>query len=306
VVRDAREGTGAATVRAMSRTDEGEPAPPPPSPAPAHSRAGRNLPAAIAVGVGLAVVILVPLFTVRVGWVCVIAAAISVGTYELARALRVLGRHVPLVPVVAGAAASPFAAYAAGTDGLLLAVAATIVAAVAFRLADSAAGILPDIAAAVFTTAYVALPAGFAALLTRPPDGPRRVLTFLLTVVASDIGGYAAGVLSGGRHKLAPTVSPGKSWEGLAGSIAACVVTGTVCVGWLLSGDWWEGVLFGLAAACTGTVGDLGESMLKRDIGIKDMGTLLPGHGGFMDRLDSLLCTAPAAWLLISWFVPGG
>ncbi|SBW27607.1 phosphatidate cytidylyltransferase [Candidatus Protofrankia californiensis] len=126
----------------------------------------------------------------------------------------------------------------------------------------------------------------------------------LATAVASDIGGYTAGVLSGGRHKLAPNVSPGKSWEGFAGSAVTCVIVAGVSMAWTLHAAVWQGVVLGLAVACTATIGDLGESLLKRDIGIKDMGTLLPGHGGIMDRLDSVLCTAPVAWLLITAFVP--
>ena len=110
-------------------------------------------------------------------------------------------------------------------------------------------------------------------------------------------------MLSGGRHKLAPTVSPGKSWEGFAGSTVACVVVASVLIVWPLSGSVWQGVLLGLAVVVTATVGDLGESLLKRDIGIKDMGNLLPGHGGIMDRLDSILCAAPVAWLLITAFL---
>ncbi len=111
-------------------------------------------------------------------------------------------------------------------------------------------------------------------------------------------------MLSGGRHKLAPTVSPGKSWEGFAGSVVVCVIVASVSMAWPLHAALWQGAVLGIAIACTATVGDLGESLLKRDIGIKDMGNLLPGHGGIMDRLDSVLCTAPVAWLLITAFAP--
>ncbi len=266
-------------------------------------RAGRNLPAAIAVGTGLAALILIPLFTVPAVWVGVVAAGIAVGTFELVRALRVIGMSVPLVPLAAGAAAMPVAAYVAGTNGLLAAFALTVLAGVAARTLGPATGLGTDTAAVVFTAAYVGFPAGFAALLTAAPDGHWRVIAFLGTVAASDIGGYTAGVLSGGRHKLAPTVSPGKSWEGFAGSAVACVVVAGVLMTWPLSASVWQGVLLGLAVVCTATVGDLGESLLKRDIGIKDMGSLLPGHGGIMDRLDSLLCTAPIAWLLVTLFL---
>jgi phosphatidate cytidylyltransferase len=267
-------------------------------------RAGRDLPAAILVGVLLGLIILVPLFTVRAVWVGVVSAAVAVGTHEVVRALRPVGMDVPLVPLAAGAIAMPVAAYTAGPAGLLLALAGTVLVAVAVRAAGRPPGMLADLAAIGFAAGYVGFPAGFAMLLTAPSDGPWRVIAFLGSVVASDVGGYTAGVLSGGRHKLAPTVSPGKSWEGFAGSTMACVIVASVLMAWPLHAAVWQGVLLGLAVACTATIGDLGESLLKRDIGIKDMGTLLPGHGGIMDRLDSLLCTAPIAWLLISAFCP--
>jgi phosphatidate cytidylyltransferase len=144
--------------------------------------------------------------------------------------------------------------------------------------------------------------AGFAALLAQGPDGPRRVLVFIFTVVCSDVGGYAAGVLLG-KHPMAPSVSPKKSWEGFGGSLTACALAGAVFFGTLLHASPLLGVVYGLAVVASATLGDLGESMVKRDIGIKDMSELLPGHGGLMDRLDSLLPTAPVAWLLLSAFV---
>jgi phosphatidate cytidylyltransferase len=256
------------------------------------------------VGAVLGALILVPVFTAPAVWVGVVAVAIAVGTFELVRALRTIGTRVPLVPLAAGTAAMPATAYAAGADGLLTAFALTVLAGAAARSAGPAGAFRRDFAATVFVAAYMGLPAGFAALLTAAPDGAWRVVTFLGTVVASDIGGYAAGVLSGGRHKLAPAVSPGKSWEGFAGSAAACVVVAGTLMAWPLSASVWQGALLGLAVVCTATAGDLGESLLKRDIGVKDMGNILPGHGGVMDRLDSHLCTAPVAWLLITLFLP--
>jgi phosphatidate cytidylyltransferase len=273
-------------------------------PARRRIRAGRDLPAAIVVGILLGAVILVPLFTLRACFVGVVSAAVAIGTFEVVRALRRADLAPPLVPLVAGAAAMPVVAYAAGPGALLGALAVTVLVAAAARAVGPAAGMPADLAATIFAAVYVGFAAGFAALLTEPSDGRWRVIAFLGTVVASDVGGYTAGVLSGGRHKLAPTVSPGKSWEGFAGSVLTCVLVAGVLVSWPLHGHVWQGVLLGAAVACTATVGDLGESLLKRDIGIKDMGNLLPGHGGIMDRLDSMLCTAPVAWLLIASFLP--
>ncbi|MCK9927110.1 phosphatidate cytidylyltransferase [Frankia sp. Mgl5] len=308
----ANSASGTAATPDEAAAPETVPEPPRGGRAPRNGRrvirAGRDLPAAIAVGVVLGAVILVPLFTLYPIWVAVVSAAVAVGTYEVVRALHVAGMSVPLVPLAAGAIAMPVAAYTSGTNGLVLALAGTTLVAVAVRAVRDPAGggrqsRLRDAAACAFTSAYVGFPAGFATLLTSAPDGHWRTIAFLGTVVASDIGGYTAGVLSGGRHKLAPSVSPGKSWEGFAGSVVGCVVVASVLMAWPLGAEIWQGALLGAAVACTATVGDLGESLLKRDIGIKDMGNLLPGHGGLMDRLDSLLCTAPVAWLLITAFL---
>ncbi|MBU4337057.1 MAG: phosphatidate cytidylyltransferase, partial [Actinobacteria bacterium] len=158
---------------------------------------------------------------------------------------------------------------------------------------------LRDATAAVFAAAYVPFLAGFAMLMLAAPDGPVRVLLFILLAVASDTGGYAVGTLLG-RHPMAPSVSPKKSWEGLAGSLVLACVVGVVGVQWGLDGDPVVGVFLGLAVVSTATLGDLAESMLKRDLELKDMGELLPGHGGVLDRLDSLLLSAPAVYLILA------
>jgi phosphatidate cytidylyltransferase len=274
----------------------------PPAPKPV-GRAGRDLRAAIGVGVALAALILVSVYTVRVIWIGVVCAAVAVGTYELCRALGTAGLRVPQIPLVAAAPVLPALAYAQGAQALAAGGLLAVFVAVAWRVLEPTPPTLRDLAAAAFTIVYVGFLAGFAALLTGPGDGPRRVTIFVAVTAASDIGGYAAGVLSGGRHKMAPRISPGKSWEGFVGSTLTCMLVGGILVPVLLDGgSVLEGVALGLATVLTATVGDLGESMLKRDIGIKDMSDLLPGHGGIMDRLDSLLPTAPVAWLLLSAF----
>ena len=133
-------------------------------------------------------------------------------------------------------------------------------------------------------------------------DGVKGILVFILVTIASDIGGYAAGVLFG-RHPMAPVISPKKSWEGLAGSVVSCVVVGWLLVVNLLDGPWWVGVALGLIAAVMATLGDLCESVMKRDLGVKDMSQVIPGHGGLMDRLDSLLATIAPIWLLLHYTV---
>ncbi len=267
-------------------------------------RAGRNLPAAIGVGVLLAALVTGPLFSpYRLAFIGVVALAVAIGIYEVVQALRTLGAQPTLVPLLVGGIAMVVLAYRDGPDALFLGLVLTLLASLAWRLADPAEGFLRDVAASTFTAAYVPFLAGFASLLAVPADGPRRVATFLAVVVASDIGGYAAGALLG-RHALAPSVSPKKSWEGFLGSLLACAAVGAALFLLLFDASPLLGAGFGVAVALTATLGDLGESMVKRDIGIKDMGTLLPGHGGIMDRLDSLLPTAPVAYLLIMFLLP--
>ncbi len=268
------------------------------------SRAGRNLPAAIGVGVGLGLLITVPLFSpYRWLFIGVLVAAVILGTYEIVKSLRRLGALPPMAPLIVGGTAMVVLAYRDGAEALFLGLVLTVLACLAWRMADPAEGFLRDVAASTFTAAYVPFLAGFCALLAIPDDGPRRVTAFIAVVVCSDVGGYAAGVLLG-KHPMAPSVSPKKSWEGFAGSLIACAIAGAIFFATLFDASPLLGVVYGLAVVGTATLGDLGESMVKRDIGIKDMGTLLPGHGGLMDRLDSLLPTAPVAWLLLAAFVP--
>lgn len=271
----------------------------------ATGRAGRNLPAAIGVGLSLGALVLGTLYSpARWTFIVVVAVASVLGTLEVVRALRQLGAEPPVVPIVVGGTAMVVSGYRYGADEVYLALALTALGCVLWRLAASARGLLRDVTAGVLTAVYVPFLVSFASLMTVPADGPRRITAFIATAVCSDVGGYVAGVLFG-KHPMAPTVSPKKSWEGFGGSVLACTVAGVLFFATLFDGaSWWQGALFGLAVVCSATLGDLGESMIKRDIGIKDMGQLLPGHGGLMDRLDSLLPTAPVAWLLLAAFVP--
>ncbi|MEU4246705.1 phosphatidate cytidylyltransferase [Amycolatopsis sp. NPDC026612] len=270
------------------------------------SKAGRNLPAAIGVALLLGAAVIVSLVTVRYLFIGIIAIAMAVGTFEFAGVLRrVAGTRVAMIPVLVGGQAMIWLAWPFGREGALTAFVLTVLACLLWRLPGGAKGYLRDISASVFAAAYLPLFGAFAAMLVPPSDGVGRVLTFLIGVVASDTGGYIAGVL-GGKHPMAPTISPKKTWEGFAGSVIGGVVAGALTLSLLLDGHVWQGAIFGVAIVLTATLGDLVESLIKRDLGVKDMGTLLPGHGGLMDRLDSLLPSAVVSWLLLSAFVPVG
>ncbi|MGR6965565.1 phosphatidate cytidylyltransferase [Geodermatophilus sp. URMC 61] len=293
----------AARSRAADGVARPEPDPGKGAPAKKPGRAGRDMVAAIGVGLGLGAVILASLLLYRPAFLLVLGAAILTGVVELTRALQAGNARAPLVPLLVGTVAMIALAWTRGASGLVVAFLLTVLAVLLWRLGDGPDGYLRDASAGVLVALYVPLLAGFAVLLLVPDDGAARVLAFIATVVGNDVGGFAAGVLVG-KHPMAPSVSPKKSWEGMAGSIVACVLIATPIVTLALGGPWWGGVLFGVALAVSATAGDLGESLIKRDLGIKDMGHLLPGHGGIMDRLDSLLPSAAVAYLLLSVVAP--
>jgi phosphatidate cytidylyltransferase len=266
--------------------------------------AGRNLPAAAAVGCFLGALVLVTLFTVKVTFLAYVGIIVIIALWELSRALGTRGIRLPLVPVTVGGAAMYTLAYWYGAQPALAALALSVVALMAWRLPGGATGYLRDLTAGIFALAYLPLLAVFLALILARTSGARQALIFIVLAICSDIGGYAAGVLIG-RHPLAKAISPKKTWEGLAGSVAACLAAGAILLPWLLSAHVWQGLVLGAAAAAAATLGDLAESMIKRDLQIKDMGHVLPGHGGILDRIDSMLIVAPVVWLLLTVFVPG-
>ena len=279
-------------------------------------RAGRNLPAAIAVGGALAVTIVAILIFDRYLWVVLVAAAMAVATYEVVRRLREAGYVIPVIPLLAGGQLIIWLTWPYGPRGALAGFGATAVVCMFWRLAlkgpptshgadgahgaDSpSANYLRDVAATVFLAAWVPLFASFSVLLVYPSDGSGRVFSLMIGVVCSDVGGYAVGVLLG-KHPMVPSISPNKSWEGLAGSLFFGVTATALTAVLLAHKPIWVGVLLGFTLVATATLGDLVESQIKRDLGIKDMGRILPGHGGLMDRLDGALPSAVATWIVLT------
>ena len=268
-------------------------------------RTGRNLPAAIAVGVGLGGLVLLTLFTVKATFLLYMGIIVSIGLWEFSQALRSRQINLPVVPVAIGGAAMVTLAYWTETHWALVALALAGIAVLAWRLPGGAAGYVRDVTAGMFALVYLPVMATFVALMLNQPDGSRRAIIFVVLTVCSDTGGYAAGILLG-KHPLAPRISPNKTWEGATGSLVFCLAAGAIMVPQLLAGQLWQGLVLGLAAVVAATLGDLAESMIKRDLELKDMGHLLPGHGGIMDRIDSFLVMAPVIWLLLAVFVPNG
>jgi phosphatidate cytidylyltransferase len=274
-----------------------------PASEPKRTRTGRNLPVAVAIGVALGGLALVTLFTVKATFLAYMGAVVAVGLWELRHVLADRGISIPLIPIVAGGAAMFTLAYWYGTQPALAALAVTVLVLMAWRLPGGPAGYLRDLTASVFTLAYLPMLGVFVPLMLSRPDGPRRTLIFLLLAVCSDVGGYFAGIFTG-RHPMAPGISPKKTWEGFGGSVAACLAAGAVTLPLLLHAHVWQGLIVGAVAVAAATLGDLVESMIKRDLEINDMGRIFPGHGGAMDRLDSLVFVAPVTWLLLAVFVP--
>jgi phosphatidate cytidylyltransferase len=271
------------------------------TPAPT-SRAGRDVPVSIGVAIVLIALVVASLAIVKDLFLVVVVAAILAGVWELARALSVGGYRLPLIPVGAGTIAMIVGAYYGGPDVLIACLAGSLLVCILWRMMGGQEGFVRDIAASGFCLLYLPFLASFVSLLLAPHDGVKRVLTFIFVTIASDIGGFIAGVLIG-RHPMAPVISPKKTWEGFAGSAVACLAVGVACLVWLIDDDWWIGLVLGGVAVVAATLGDLAESMIKRDLGIKDMSNLLPGHGGIMDRLDSLLATVAVAYLVLHFLV---
>jgi phosphatidate cytidylyltransferase len=273
-------------------------------PAKKSGRAGRDLPAAIAVGAVLGAMAIGTLLFAPTWWLLLLAVAIAIATHEVIRRLREHGYVLPAIPLLLGGQAMIWLTWPFGAAGLLGAYGGTVVVCMVWRLlgqglAQQPVNYLRDIAATVLLATWVPMCAAFTALLIFADHGGVRVFTVIATVVFADIGGYVAGVLFG-KHLLAPAISPKKSWEGLGGSLLFGIGAAVLIVTFLLDKPWWVGVPLGLLLVVTGVCGDLVESQVKRDLGIKDMGTLLPGHGGIMDRIDAMLPSAVVGWIVLT------
>ncbi|WP_285726547.1 phosphatidate cytidylyltransferase [Psychromicrobium xiongbiense] len=285
-----------------------------PKPAARTSRAGRDLPAAIGVGLALLIVVLVGLLLYPPAFLMIVIAASALGVWEVVRAFAQHGILVPWVPLGAGVLAMPIAAYYVGVEGLLFAFVACAFAVLIWRALDHAPGVAHGVFSGVFILAWVPFLISSVLLVLREPNGPAtimsfhfdwpsqgalRVVTTLLLVVSNDTFGYLVGALFG-KHPMAPKISPKKSWEGFAGSVIGAMVIGVLAALFLLHQPFWVGLVLAVGLVAASTAGDLAESMVKRELGVKDMSSILPGHGGVMDRLDSMSFAAPVAFLLFA------
>ena len=277
-----------------------------------HGRAGRDLRAAFGSAIVLLAAIALSLLIWKTAFMIIVAAAVVVAIWELGRGFSAKDIDLPEQPLMVGGVVMVAVAYFWGAPALVTATAVTALATMLWLLNRGVEGYVQNATASVFSLIYVPFLGSFVALLLSEGEGVnggglddpgvQGIIAFILVTIASDIGGYVAGVLFG-RHPMAPVISPKKSWEGFAGSVVFCLAAGWALVVYLLDGDWWVGLLLGLIAVVMATLGDLCESVIKRDLGIKDMSQVIPGHGGLMDRLDSLLATIAPIWLLLHYLV---
>jgi phosphatidate cytidylyltransferase len=298
-------------------TDASSPMPPAPSspttsPKKDHGRAGRDLPAALTSAAVLVGAILVSLLFWKTAFMVIVAIAVVVAIWELHKGFLAKDIDLPEQPLMLGGVVMVVVAYFWGAPALVTATAVAALGTMLWLLQRGIDGYVQNATASVFSLIYVPFLGSFVALLLAEgggvnahgldDPGVQGIITFVAITVASDTGGYVAGVLFG-KHPMAPVISPKKSWEGFAGSIVFCLLAGWALVVYLLDGDWWVGLILGLIAVVMATLGDLCESVIKRDLGIKDMSQVIPGHGGLMDRLDSLLATIAPIWLVLHYLV---
>ncbi|MEY8577494.1 phosphatidate cytidylyltransferase [Corynebacteriaceae bacterium 6-324] len=269
------------------------------------NRAGRNLPVAIGVGVGLGALVIFAVWAGQLAWYIVVAVAVGVAMWEVLTRLREHSYHLPRTLMIIGGQAMLWSSWPFETNGLIAVYVVAVLALMFGRLFHNGRhrppiNYLRDMSVGVFVLTWIPMFGSFAAMLSTTSQGGASIIVFMLCVVASDTGGYVAGVMFG-SHPMAPAVSPKKSWEGFVGSIIFGMVTGALSIHFLLEREAWVGAVMGLGLVVCASLGDLVESQFKRELGIKDMSYILPGHGGLMDRLDGMLPAAMVTWVAISF-----
>lgn len=251
----------------------------------------------------MAVVALAALFLSRPVFVLMVCVLTVVAMWELAGAYARKDYQVALAPAWVGGIGILISAWLLGLEAALGALCLTVFAVTVWKLIDTPSHrVVNDVMVTIFVLIYVPLLASFVLLLLKSPHGVWAVFVYIALSVANDLGGWMAGITLG-KHPMAPRISPKKSWEGFAGSLVLSVAVGISGV-WWLGGTWWWGIILACLTTVAATTGDLVESLIKRDVGLKDMSNILPGHGGLMDRMDSLLMVAPAAYLIMRVALP--
>ena len=274
------------------------------------AKSGRNLLGAIGIGIVLGGLLLLSLLVNKDLFMLFAAVLLGISAVELATALQAMGRRVPRIPTAIATVLAVPAAYFFGIGAALLVALVGAVVVTLWRWveikrnyhATADVSLRKDFLAAAFVQAYVTVLGSFAVALVAMPNGQWWTLAFLIIVVSVDTGAYVSG-LNFGKHPMAPKISPKKTWEGFAGAALAAIIAATILSIFMIGQPWWFGLILGPIILITATVGDLGESHIKRTIGVKDMSSWLAGHGGFLDRLDSILPSALVTFVIYSLVV---
>ncbi|WP_216378886.1 phosphatidate cytidylyltransferase [Arcanobacterium phocae] len=273
---------------------------PPRPPKEVTSRAGRNVPAAVLTAAVLLGLVGLSLAYKIEGFVVLAIAFILAGLWEIAGAFLARDIHIPAIPLLGSGLGMILATWFGGIEaGLVVFLIASGIL-VLWRSYMPMANALTDALAGVFALAWIGIFSMFAVALAALENGPLAIVAFVLLPVASDTGGWLAGITFG-KHPIAPSISPKKSWEGFVGSLLGALFAAGVTIWFALGLPWYAALIIGLLTPVFATAGDFSESLLKRDLGVKDMGSIFPGHGGVLDRVDSLLFCAPILYVVLTY-----
>ncbi len=294
---------GSETLRPAAATRQRRPTRPPLAAAP-PAGGRRNVPAALATGVGIAGVVVACLYAGPIATVVLASVAFTLAAAEVYAALRRAGRHPATLLGLVATIALMASAYSKGISALPLVAALLVMTVMVWYLvgADRSAAV-DGISSTLLVFGWVAVLGSFVALMAAPSIYPDRhglafVLGAVVATVAADVGALVVGSWLG-RHQLAPHVSPNKTWEGWVGGAVLAVAASVVITGHVHPWTAGKAAVLGVVIAVVAPVGDLCESLVKRDLGVKDLGSLLPGHGGVIDRVDGLLFALPATYYLV-------
>lgn len=261
-----------------------------------NKRAGRKLLPSIAVSIFLILIVWGSLRYEKWLFAALVAIFIVLALREIARAFSSAGIYISHLALSVATCGIIYATWVGSAGGLAVATAIAFPWLMVFLLPRGLEKFVVNAAASTLSLMYLPFLAGFLILLARPSTGLERVITFIILVGCNDTFAYLTGILFG-KHPLVPSISPKKTWEGLIGAFIFTLIGGTLAFHYVMHMHWWIGLFAGAMIVATATSGDLIESALKRNLSLKDMGSLLPGHGGVMDRVDSILLSAPAMWL---------
>lgn len=260
-----------------------------------NAKAGRKLLPSILVSIGLLALVFGTVYKAKPLFGLLIWVAIMLAIRELVNAYKNGGIELPRLAIQVAGTALLISAWYGRVSGLAVAMSIAIPNVMVFILFKGPKDYVRRAASAAFAVFYLAFLGGFIVLLAHHSDGAARILTLVVLVSCNDTFAYISGVLFG-KHPLVPAISPKKTWEGLLGSFIFTPTGSALVFHYALHKHWWVGAGIGIMAVITATCGDLIESAVKRDLAIKDMGSILPGHGGILDRIDSILFTGPAVW----------